>query len=429
MGGNMMVVVVILHSRKLRRTITNKFICNQSLLDFSASFFIAFTAFFRESGHIPPGILRELFCRLWLTNWPLWGVFVSSTYNLVALTFERYFAILYPLRHSQRFTKRKAYVIMGMVWIIGPSFLGAYGISSSTVKDGTCTVYSEWPNQVTRQVVAIITVFVQYFIPLCSITYAYIRIFFALRKSSDGTRNGSSTVNDKREERMAKAKKNVVKTLAQVFACFVFCWSWNQIFYTLFNFGVLLDFDSDFYNFTVLCVFLNSCMNPFVYSMNYDQFKKAQRSLFCSCCSGVTQRRSSSIMESDTNSQSQEPPYEDRSRSTTTTSCSTTCCFNRDADEEHTFRYCEKSVSVCTITTNNKTDDEIPNKNVSFYPANMATVELQAGNLDNQLKVPHGHVVTDGHNTNIDLTPSNHGHGVDTMSEDEEEKKGISTRL
>ena len=35
------------------------------------------------------GILGELQCRLWNTKFLMWGLFKSSTWNLVTLTFER----------------------------------------------------------------------------------------------------------------------------------------------------------------------------------------------------------------------------------------------------------------------------------------------------------------------------------------------------
>ncbi|ELT92975.1 hypothetical protein CAPTEDRAFT_98913 [Capitella teleta] len=286
MIGNLMVIVVILSSHRMRRTTTNKFICSQSALDFFASFFVAFTSFFRNPGNIPPGILQELFCRFWLTNWPLWSVFVSSTYNLVAMTFERYVAIVYPLQHGRIVTKRKTYIAIALVWCVGPLWLTAYAVSSSTVKGGVCTVYSEWPSEFVRKLVSVVTLLLQYLTPICSITFAYIHIFVTLNRKTD---KGLDAGNDKRNERMSKARRNVIKTLVQVFAVFVFCWSWNQIYFAFFNFGYPLNLRSTFYQFTVLFVFANSCMNPFVYTFNYDQFKKVQRQMFCPCLKQTSQ--------------------------------------------------------------------------------------------------------------------------------------------
>ena len=39
---------------------------------------------------------------------PLWGMLVSSTYGIVALTFERFLAIVYPIWHKTKFNRNKA---------------------------------------------------------------------------------------------------------------------------------------------------------------------------------------------------------------------------------------------------------------------------------------------------------------------------------
>jgi len=71
---------------------------------------------------------------------------------------------------------------------------------------------------------------------------------------------------------MARARSNVVKTLATVAFFFIFCWTWNQTYYLMFYLDYpLIDFTSAFYNFTVIMVFLNCCVNPVIYSIKYEQ--------------------------------------------------------------------------------------------------------------------------------------------------------------
>jgi hypothetical protein len=50
----------------------------------------------------------ELLCRMWFTKFPLWGMLISSTYGMLALTFERYTGIVHPLWHKTKFSKIKA---------------------------------------------------------------------------------------------------------------------------------------------------------------------------------------------------------------------------------------------------------------------------------------------------------------------------------
>ena len=71
---------------------------------------------------------------------------------------------------------------------------------------------------------------------------------------------------------MVRARANVIKTLATVSLFFVFCWAWNQTYYLMYYLGYPhVDFTSGFYNFTVIMVFLNCCVNPVIYSIRYDQ--------------------------------------------------------------------------------------------------------------------------------------------------------------
>lgn len=70
---------------------------------------------------------------------------------------------------------------------------------------------------------------------------------------------------------MARARSNVIKTLALVAFFFIFCWSWNQIYYLLYNFGLDVSFTSRFYNFTVIMVYVSCCVNPVVYTVKYEQ--------------------------------------------------------------------------------------------------------------------------------------------------------------
>ena len=75
-----------------------------------------------------------------------------------------------------------------------------------------------------------------------------------------------------RNDNVVRARANVIKTLATVSLFFVFCWAWNQTYYLMYYLGYQhVDFTSAFYNFTVIMVFLNCCVNPVIYSIRYDQ--------------------------------------------------------------------------------------------------------------------------------------------------------------
>jgi hypothetical protein len=67
-------------------------------------------------------------CSLWLTRAPLWSFLMSSTYNLLALSLERYLEIVHPVWHKNHFTSHMAYWMIGFVWVFGPLYNLAYEV-------------------------------------------------------------------------------------------------------------------------------------------------------------------------------------------------------------------------------------------------------------------------------------------------------------
>ena len=63
----------------------------QSLLDFSVSVVLLLSTLTVKDPYKVHngGILGWMECRMWNTKFLLWGLFVSSTWNIVLLTFER----------------------------------------------------------------------------------------------------------------------------------------------------------------------------------------------------------------------------------------------------------------------------------------------------------------------------------------------------
>ena len=85
--------------------------------------------------------------------------------------------------------------------------------------------------------------------------------------------------NQQNSKQNQKIKKNVIKTLAIVTACFFICWIPHRIYVILYSFRIISSF-GNFYQFTVVLVFTNCCINPFIYIVKYDNFKKGLATLF-----------------------------------------------------------------------------------------------------------------------------------------------------
>ena len=146
------------------------------------------------------------------------------------------------------------------------------------VSSGDCFLYSSWPSPCFKSSIGVLLVLVEFILPLIIMAYCYIRIIWILtRRIGSNLGSGSQLV-----DKFQLARINVVKTFLLVGICFIICWSNNQVYYLMSNLGYDADWNSDFYKFTVVMVFLNCTINPFIYLIKYQDFQMAlKKSLGC----------------------------------------------------------------------------------------------------------------------------------------------------
>ena len=143
------------------------------------------------------------------------------------------------------------------------------------VISGNCLIYAFWQSVLLSSVVGIILIFIQFLIPLFILIYCYGRIVWILIRGIDSKLNNTSGGADT----FQTARNNTTKTLLIVALCFIICWSNNQVYYTMYNLGYQVDWNGVYYKFTVLMVFLNCTVNPFIYLVKYKDYQVALRSL------------------------------------------------------------------------------------------------------------------------------------------------------
>jgi len=76
----------------------NILIVNQSILDMCASFFTLATAVVEvdEARMSRDSIYDQFVCRVWPPKAPFWAISITSSYGLLIMAFERYFAVIHP---------------------------------------------------------------------------------------------------------------------------------------------------------------------------------------------------------------------------------------------------------------------------------------------------------------------------------------------
>ncbi|XP_071478280.1 kappa-type opioid receptor-like [Diadema antillarum] len=233
----------------------------------------------------------EFLCRFWWSRFFLFSCFVISTWNLTTMSIERYFAVLHPFKYSQIFTKRRALVMIAIVWLCAPLTEYVSPIFKYTQREGECDTQPTWTRAagISLGLIHFILVFV---VPVCIMAFVYIMIIreMGLKKDAlhrkgpgdtpDANNDSSDTpLRSDPASKVVHPSRNITMTLCILFAVYVICWTPNQITFLQYNLGGPLNFSGAWYQFTVIMVFLNCCVNPFIYAFRLKKFQKGVRML------------------------------------------------------------------------------------------------------------------------------------------------------
>ena len=267
--ANISVATVILNKRSMLKSHTNIYILCQSIIDALVALTLILTVLVENDGRYFRGIGDIIYCEVWLSRIPLFGIITSSKYNLVVMTVERYLAIVRPVWHKLHVNRKWVVASVAAAWLFGVAYHFSIKIPSSRVSGGRCLLY-QWPSRNVARTVGVTTVAVAYFIPLITffITYGHIIIKLRMRVNPE---NASSS--------MSRARKNVIKTTVMITLAFIVCVTLNQVYFLLFNLGFGLDLKSESYHSSVLMVFINCTIYPFIYLATYQAYQRAVASL------------------------------------------------------------------------------------------------------------------------------------------------------
>ena len=111
--GNSLVLLVMSKNVKMRKSMFNRLLMYQSLIDGMAALFVMISSYIKYDTVLNiNSSLHDIYCRIWMTKFPMWGLFAASNFNLVILTIERYVNIIYPLQYKRIASSRRTYIIM-----------------------------------------------------------------------------------------------------------------------------------------------------------------------------------------------------------------------------------------------------------------------------------------------------------------------------
>ncbi|EDV93213.1 uncharacterized protein LOC6563772 isoform X2 [Drosophila grimshawi] len=291
--GNLMVIIVFQRERKLRRR-TNYYIVSLAMADFLVGLLGVPFAVLASVG-LPKNLHACLF-----TVSLLVVLCTISIFCLVAVSVDRYWAILYPMAYSRNVRTRTAIVIISVCWVAGVivGFLPLMGWHANVPHDQECLFVEvmDYDYLVFLYFATIITpalLMLGFYTHIYRVIIKQVRQIVTMNPASDLSRRSSTAqmqvttpgrpghtgtmlrVLGAARKRDVKATQN----LSIIVLFFMICWI------PLYTINCIKAFCPDCYvhpKLTLFCIILshlNSAVNPVLYAYHLKDFRLALKNL------------------------------------------------------------------------------------------------------------------------------------------------------
>ena len=269
--GNIITVIVFLSNKKLRRSYMNIFLVSLGFADILMALLVI------------PG--HAIFCtgcqyiitkHCWFIGGTRFVVFPATKFNLLAITYDRYLAVLRPLQYQVKMTGKRVISILLLAWtlpIVLAVLRNAWQHTSSPEK----SLYVD-------RIYSTVLIFAFVVVPVVLMVIVNILIVQAIRRQRRAEDNRAKLLRRNRgtcyighkenwNERRLKHKGTVSCIL--IVLIFVVCWI-PRAFYNFSHVFGRPDLVSPLLEkLSLFFLFLQSAVNPAIYSYYRDDFKKA----------------------------------------------------------------------------------------------------------------------------------------------------------
>eukprot|EP00057_Strongylocentrotus_purpuratus_P030680 XP_782413.1 PREDICTED: allatostatin-A receptor-like [Strongylocentrotus purpuratus] len=288
--GNLLVILALRKRRAASRS-TDTLMSALAFADFLTSIF---TIPVPSAATVPDSPLGQFYCKMTLPGFFLFVAFTASSYILMAISIERFLAVVYPLQFNQLMARKQMlFIVISIIWIV--SFL-VYGIFIATAVIAnavthTCTLY--FPTNAAKVTLGYFMFIYRFVLPVMVMLITQVFIACKLHQHS---------VHFKGQEAVSfhiKARNRVLKLMSIVIIVFIITWGPGQFSFFLYTIGVLPPtyIGGPLHKFIIVFTTYNSCMNPVIYIVWFPEFRMALRQLF-SCKPSTAAQSEEAIVES-----------------------------------------------------------------------------------------------------------------------------------
>ncbi|XP_054263186.1 tachykinin-like peptides receptor 86C isoform X1 [Macrosteles quadrilineatus] len=283
-GGNSIVMWIVLAHRRMR-TVTNYFLVNLSVSDLMMALLnCIFNFIFMLNSHWPFG---SFYCTV--NNFVANVTVAASVFTLVAISIDRYMAIVRPLQH--RMSRCTARAAIAVIWIASALLAFPCLLYSSTMvkryRNGqTRTVcYMMWPDgrypfSMAEYVYNLVFLSLTYLVPVVAMAVCYTLMGRELW--------GSKSIGEQTQRQLdaIKSKRKVVRMFIIVVTIFALCWLpyHGYFIYAYHNNSVAASkYVQHIYLFFYWLAMSNAMVNPLIYYWMNNRFRVYFRQIICQC--------------------------------------------------------------------------------------------------------------------------------------------------
>ena len=285
-AGNSLVIASVMSNRRLQ-TKTSVFISSLAVGDLMIGLVVM--PLIVVSNTVGPSVEHGLkYCHVTISVAVM--LMFNSVANLGAVTFDRFLAVVVPLRYKSIMTKRVIVPIIAFVWVFSTifGFIPFMGWRTVIEPKRSSGLFCQVPLNLARGY--IITVCVVGFLPSIFVLAAYIKIFqTAYHHELRIAAAINSVLRNQNDLKLNMIKEmKAAKMVALVLGAFIF--SWAPLFIIMIvDIAMKNAVNSYIYAGAVIFATLHSALNPVIYASMNSEFRDTFKALLQ--CRGVNANR------------------------------------------------------------------------------------------------------------------------------------------
>ncbi|XP_031575316.1 neuropeptide FF receptor 2-like [Actinia tenebrosa] len=269
--GNTLVILVILTNRKMKSPM-NYLLANLAVADIMVGAFIVPPLISKQFFTHPEGIAGAIACKVLTGGSLTWVGSAASAFSLVAISFERYFAVIHPHSTKLRLTFRKVKRVVKGSWTFALVInLPSFATLAYDKNINLCV--EEWPEQQIGSAYGTLWFLAVGVLPITIMFGLYSRVVYTLWFKRSKNQVPATQLS------ILKSRKRLTKMIFTVSIIYAICWLPDLTIYLLHLYNVTFGYAGLPNVIGVILVTCNSAVNPFVYTFQSEKFRRHLKQL------------------------------------------------------------------------------------------------------------------------------------------------------